>query len=152
MKEHVKAFLDVLQYNRHMSAHTVRAYESDVQQYLEWVAADRQRPVRDLSPVDLDMTTVRSYLADLTRTGHARSSLARKLSALRTFARYLKREGVVEHDPTALAVAPKRDHTIPAHLSEEEMTRLLETPDTTAPLGRRDRAILELFYASGLRL
>lgn len=152
MKDHVRGFLDVLLYNRHMSAHTVRAYESDVQQYLAWVAADRQRPLRTLTPIDLDMTTVRSYLADLTKSGHARSSLARKLSAIRTFARYLKREGVIAQDPTAFAVAPKRDQTIPAHLSEEEMTRLLDTPDASSALGRRDRAILELFYASGLRL
>lgn len=152
MKEHVKAYLDVLRYNRRLSAHTVRAYEGDVLQYLAWVAADRRRPIGALAPADLDMTSVRSHLADLTRSGHARSSLARKLSAIRGFARYLKYEGVVEHDPTALAVAPKRDQTIPAHLSEDEMTRLIEAADTATPLGRRDRAILELFYASGLRL
>jgi integrase/recombinase XerC len=152
MRDHLKDFVDVLQYNRHMSAHTVRAYESDVQQYLAWVAADCRRPISALTPANLDLTTVRGYLADLTRTRHARSSLARKLSALRAFTRYLKREGVLDNDPAALAVAPKRDQTIPAHLSEDEMSRLLETPDASQPLGRRDRAILELFYASGLRL
>lgn len=152
MRDHLKDFIDVLQYNRHMSPHTVRAYQGDVEQYLAWVAADRGRAIGALRPIDLDMTTVRSYLADLTRSGHARSSLARKLSALRTFSRFLKREGVIEYDPTAMAVAPKRDQTIPAHLSEDEMTRLLETPDASQPLGRRDLAILELFYASGLRL
>ncbi|MCA1583355.1 MAG: tyrosine recombinase [Acidobacteria bacterium] len=152
MKGHVRGFLDGLHYNRHVSVHTVRAYESDIQQYLVWVAAEAQRPVSSLSPTDLDTTTVRGYLAELTRTGHARSSLARKLSAIRTFTRYLKREGAIEQDPAALAVAPKRDQTIPAHLSEDEMLRLLQTPDTSLPLARRDRAILELFYASGLRL
>jgi site-specific recombinase XerD len=59
---------------------------------------------------------------------------------------------VLDDDPAGLAVAPRRDQTLPAHLSEDEMTRLLETPSTATPLGRRDRAILELFYASGLRL
>jgi integrase/recombinase XerC len=59
---------------------------------------------------------------------------------------------VIDHDPAAMAVAPKRDQTIPTHLSEPEIARLIETPDTGDPLGRRDRAILELFYASGLRL
>jgi integrase/recombinase XerC len=152
MKDHLKGFLEILQYNRHMSAHTVRAYESDVQQYLAWVAADCRRPVASLSPADLDLTSVRGYLAELTRTRHARSSLARKLSALRTFTRYLQREGAIDHDPAALAVAPKRDQTIPAHLTEHEMSRLIDTPDVSVPLGRRDRAILELFYASGLRL
>jgi integrase/recombinase XerC len=106
----------------------------------------------ELGPADLDMTSVRSHLADLNRAGKARSSVARKLSALRTFVRYLRREEVIDHDPTAMAVAPKRDQTIPTHLSEPEIARLIETPSTGDPLGRRDRAILELFYASGLRL
>jgi integrase/recombinase XerC len=78
--------------------------------------------------------------------------VARKLSGLRTFVKYLRREDIIEHDPTAMAVAPKRDQTIPTHLSEPEIERLIETPSTADPLGRRDRAILELFYASGLRL
>jgi integrase/recombinase XerC len=78
--------------------------------------------------------------------------VARKLSALRAFGRYLRREGWIETDPAALAVGPKREQKIPAHLSIDEMSRLLEMPDVSTALGRRDRAILELFYASGLRL
>jgi integrase/recombinase XerC len=78
--------------------------------------------------------------------------VARKVSALRTFTRYLRREGFIDADPAALAVAPKREQKVPAHLSVDEMARLLETPDMSRPLGRRDRAILELFYASGIRL
>jgi site-specific recombinase XerD len=91
-------------------------------------------------------------MADLYRQGHARTSVARKLSALRAFSRYLRREGWIENDPAALAVGPKREQKIPAHLSVDEMSRLLEMPDVSRALGRRDRAILELFYASGLRL
>ena len=98
------------------------------------------------------MTSARSHLAELNKAGTARSSVARKLSALRTFVKYLRREEIMEHDPTAMAVAPKRDQTIPIHLSEPEIARLIETPNTGDALGRRDRAILELFYASGLRL
>ena len=91
-------------------------------------------------------------MAELHRQGHARTSVARKLSALRAFGRYLRREGIIDIDPAALAVSPKREHKMPAHLSVDEMSRLLEMPDADDPLGRRDRAILELFYASGLRL
>ncbi|MEO8682525.1 MAG: tyrosine recombinase XerC, partial [Vicinamibacterales bacterium] len=136
----------------HVSPHTVRAYDSDVTQYLASVASDKGRKISELSPADLDMTSVRSHLVDLNRAGKARSSVARKLSALRTFVKYLRREDLIDHDPAAMAVAPKRDQTIPVHLSEPEMTRLIEMPNTGDPLGRRDRAILELFYASGLRL
>jgi integrase/recombinase XerC len=152
MTEHLRSFLDFLRFNRNVSAHTVRAYESDVTQYLAWVAADRRRSMSRLHPRDLDRTTVRMFLADLGRRGDARSSMARKLSGLRTFLRYLRREGILDDDPASLAVAPRREQTLPAHLTESEMTRLLDTPDTATPLGRRDRAILELFYASGLRL
>jgi len=152
MTDHLKSFLDHLRYNRNASAHTIRAYGSDVAQYLAWVAADRGRAVRDLRPRDLDTTSIRSHVSELGRRGEARSSVARKVSALRSFARYLRREGHLERDPTVVAVSPKREQTLPVHLTEQEMERLLETPDDSLPLGRRDRAILELFYASGLRL
>jgi integrase/recombinase XerC len=152
MRDHLKSFLAFLELNRHVSPHTVRAYESDITQYLAWVASDKDRKISQLTPADLDLASVQSHLADLGRAGKARSSVARKLSALRTFVRYLRREDLIEHDPTARAVAPKRDQTLPMHLSEPEIARLIEMPSTTDPLGRRDRAILELFYASGLRL
>ena len=79
--------------------------------------------------------------------------MARKASALRGFVRFLRREGLLDaRSGGATVVAPRRDHTLPAHLTEQDMLRLLEMPDVATPLGRRDRAILELFYASGLRL
>lgn len=152
MRDHLKSFLVYLKLNRHVSPHTVRAYESDVTQYLAWVASATSKKMSQLGPDDLDITSVRSHLAELNKAGKARSSVARKLSGLRTFVRYLRREELIEHDPTAMAVAPKRDQTIPTHLSEPEIERLIETPSSGDPLGRRDRAILELFYASGLRL
>lgn len=152
MKDLLTAFLAHLRLNRNASPHTVRAYESDITQFLVFVASDRGTEVAKLSPADLNPTAVRMYLADLGRRGDARSSMARKLSGLRTFLRYLRREGVLESDPAGLAVSPRREHTLPTHLSEDEMTRLLDAPSSGDPLGRRDRAILELFYASGLRL
>jgi integrase/recombinase XerC len=152
MRDHLKDFLAYLKLNRHVSPHTVRAYETDVTQYLAWIAGETGKKMSQLEPADLDMTSVRSHLAELNKAGKARASVARKLSGLRTFVKYLRREDIIEHDPTAMAVAPKRDQTIPNHLSEPEIERLIETPNTGDPLGRRDRAILELFYASGLRL
>ena len=152
VREHLKEFLAYIKLNRHVSPHTVRAYDSDITQYLAWVAGDQQRKMSELTVDDLDLTSVRAHLAELNKAGKARSSVARKLSALRTFVKYLRREDLIAHDPTAMAVAPKRDQTIPTHLSEPEMARLIEMPSTGDPLGRRDRAILELFYASGLRL
>jgi integrase/recombinase XerC len=152
MRDHLKAFLKYLELNRHLSPHTVRAYDNDVTEYLAFVSADLGKKMSQLEPVELSMDSVRLHLAALNTAGKARSSVARKLSAIKTFIRYLRREEVIDHDPAAMAVAPKRDQTIPVFLSEPEITRLIETPNVADPLGRRDRAVLELFYASGLRL
>ena len=148
----LRAFLDHLSLNRNASAHTVEAYASDIAQFLHLTAAARGCTPEELKPAQLDLASVRAFMAELHRQGHARTSVSRKLSALRAFGRYLRREGITETNPASLAASPKRDHKVPAHLSVDEMTRLLEMPDVDEPLGRRDRAILELFYASGLRL
>jgi integrase/recombinase XerC len=149
--EQLRRFLDYIRLNRNASPHTVAAYESDLSQFIAFAGEHIGRR-QALRPKDLSLGVIRGYLGELYRQGQARTSVARKVSALRSFTRYLRREGLIEADPAVLAVAPKRDQKVPAHLSVDEMTQLLETPDASAPLGRRDRAILELFYASGIRL
>ena len=146
------AFLEQLTLNDNASDHTVRAYESDLTQFLDFLARQLGRRRGEVSPHDIDREQVRAFLGDRHKRGNSRSSAARKLAAIRAFGRFLQREGVVEGDPAALVGTPKREQRLPAHLGESEMSRLLEMPDTSEPLGRRDRAILELFYASGLRL
>ena len=152
MQDQLRDFLEHLRLNRNTSVHTSAAYQSDLSQLLAFAARHLQKTRAPLRPADLDRGVVRAYLAELHRLGQSRASVARKLSALRTFVRFLRREGWIETDPTVLAVSPKREHRVPAHLSIDEMSRLLEAPDTSSPLGRRDHAILELIYASGLRL
>ncbi len=152
MTQQVAAYLAHLRLNENASAHTVRAYDSDLSQFLTFLAGRTGRRRSALTPADFDHLAIRSFLTELHRRGITRSSAARKLAALRGFSRYLRREGVLEGDPATLVGTPKREHRLPAHLAEAEMARLLETPDSSTPLGRRDRAILELFYASGLRL
>jgi len=145
-------FLEHLRLNDNASVHTVRAYDSDLTQFLRFTAEHAGRRRADLAPADFTQDSIRAFLSDLHRRGNSRGSAARKLAALRTFGRYLRREGLLDWDPAALVGTPKREHRLPAHLGESEMSRLLEMPDRSHPLGRRDRAILELFYASGLRL
>ena len=152
MTAHLKAFLQYLALNRNASAHTVRAYDSDLTQFLAHAAHADGCKVRDLAPARLDRLALRGFLGELHKQGLARATAARKLAAARTFLRYLRREGVIDDDPGALVATPKRDVRMPAHLSEEEMSALIDAPIGNAPLVRRDRAILELFYASGLRL
>jgi len=149
---HLRAFLQYLELNRNASAHTVRAYEGDLSQFVDHVASRAGVPPGDLAPPHLDRVAIRAFLAELHRIGESRATAARKLAAVRTFLRYLRREGVIDEDPGALVPTPKRDIRMPAHLSEDEMDALIDAAEFTTPLGRRDRAILELFYASGLRL
>ncbi len=152
MREHLKAFLAFLELNRNASVRTVLAYESDLTQFISHVARVGGTAPREVSPAQLDLAALRSFLAELHRAGQSRATAARKLAAIRTFLRYLRREGSIDTDPGALVPTPKREVRMPAHLSEREMATLIDAPDGEAPLGRRDRAILELFYASGLRL
>ena len=152
MTGHLERFLQFLALNRNVSPNTVRAYASDLSRFLEHVASHCGTTPEELEPSALDRTAIRSFLGFLHTDGRSRSTSARKLAAIRTFLRYLRREEVVADDQGALIATPKREVRMPAHLSETEMTRLLEMPDSGDPLGRRDRAILELFYASGLRL
>jgi integrase/recombinase XerC len=152
MKEQLEFFLEHLALNENASDHTVRAYQSDLTQFLRFLAQQLQRSRGEVVPQDIDRGRVREFLSELHKRGNSRASAARKLAAIRAFGRFLKREGVVDNDPAAFVGTPKREQRLPAHLGEGEMSRLMETPDTSQPLGRRDRAILELFYASGLRL
>ena len=152
MKAQLEEFLEHLRLNENASLHTVRAYESDLSQFFGFLSARAGRKRIDLTAGDFNHHYIRDFMGELHRRGNSRSSAARKLAAIRTFGKYLRREGVLEGDPAALVGTPKREHRLPAHLGEAEMARLLEMPDGASTLGRRDRAILELFYASGLRL
>ena len=152
MREHLKAFLQFLRLNRNASAHTVRAYESDLTRFLSSVAADQAVKTSEIEPHQLDRAAVRHFVSELHGEGLSRATAARKLAAVRTFLRYLRRESLIDDDPGGLVPTPKREVRMPAHLSEDEMTALIGAASDETPLGRRDRAILELFYASGLRL
>ena len=152
VRDHLKSFLEHLRLNENASPHTVRAYESDLSQFFGFLAERAGRKRIDLTADEFNHHYIRDFMGELHRRGNSRSSAARKLAAIRTFGKSLRREGVLEGDPAALVGTPKREHRLPAHLGEAEMARLLEMPDGASTLGRRDRAILELFYASGLRL
>ncbi len=152
MIERLKEYLRYLRLNRNASPHTVRAYQSDLAQFLDHTAAAAGVRRASLDASHLGRAALRGFLAELHRRGLSRASAARKLAAARSFLRYLRREGAIDDDPGRLVPTPKREVRMPAHLSEREMEALLAAPPADTPLSRRDRAILELFYASGLRL
>jgi integrase/recombinase XerC len=125
----------------------VRNYTADL---LEFFGFLRTSGVS--SPREVDRLALRDYLAHLMKQGFVKTSIARKLSAIRSFYRYLVREGIISTSPVATTSSPKLDRRLPSFLTPEEVKRLLQAPDSATPQGQRDRAILELLYASGLRV
>ncbi len=152
MWTHLRSFLEYLRLNRNLSPHTVRAYRGDLTRFLRFLEQRFDRPADRIVPDEVDHYTVRAYMAELYDRGQARASSARQLAAIRSFGRHLRREQHLDKDPWALVATPKQVRKVPARLDLGGVERLLGVPDVTTPLGRRDRAILELFYASGLRL
>ncbi|MBX6377053.1 MAG: tyrosine recombinase XerC [Clostridia bacterium] len=148
------AFLDHLRLERGASPRTVDAYGADLQQFVAF-CAERGFLPRDPDVAALrdrvDHRTIRSWLADLTRRGYSRASIARKLASVRSFFRFLHREGHLSTNPARAALAPRLRRRLPSVLDVEETERLVTAPDAS-PSGCRDRAILETLYASGLRV
>jgi integrase/recombinase XerC len=147
MRQAISAFVRHLDRERNASVHTQRAYEKDLVQFL---AHARAHLGREPAPQDVDHLVIRSFLARLHERGLKKSSAARKLAALRTFFRYLCREGVLERNPARALLSPRTERRVPSHLEEDEVVALLDVPgEGLAP--SRARAILELFYATGIR-
>ncbi len=147
VKQEVEAFLRHLDRERNVSPHTLKAYGEDLAQFEAHAEGELGR---ESSPGDVDHLMIRSFLASLHRAGLKKTSSARKLAALRTFFRYLCREGVLERNPARALLSPRVERRIPSHLDEAEVATLVEVPgDGDAAV--RARAILELFYATGIR-
>ncbi|HEY6136882.1 MAG TPA: tyrosine recombinase XerC [Thermoanaerobaculia bacterium] len=146
-------FLDYLTYERNVSTNTVAAYRDDLDSFLGFLCDDYFTLARDqLELRSVDHLAVRAYLAHLARRKLSRSTMARQLSALRSFFKYLMREGVVDANPARMVATPKREKHLPSVMQPSDVALLLEQPDVSTPLGTRDRAFLELLYASGLRI
>src|SRR4029078_4290755 len=143
-----------MRYERNVSAHTIRNYESDLQQFFEYLApADPETKKREEPALSqIDHITIREWLSALHSDQKKKSSIARKLAALRTFFQFLVREGVLESNPAKIVATPRKEKKLPVHLSVEDAIRFIETPDADSDFGKRDRAILELLYATGVRV
>jgi len=153
VKGEIGDFLDYLTYERNVSSNTVTAYRNDLESFVDFLTKDyivTSREALDLAAVD--HVAVRAWLAHLARRRLSRSSMARHLSALRSFYRFLQREGVVARNPARAVATPKKEKKLPVVLQTDDIAILFDEPDLDSPLGRRDRAWLELLYASGLRI
>jgi len=147
MQEVFKKYMDYLQVERNASPYTVRNYTDALMKFFDYL---KGRNITSLK--DVNKQTLRDYLSHLIENGYAKSSIARRLSAIRSFYRYLMREEMIAVSPAATTVSPRLDKRLPSFLTVEEVKRLIESPDLSKPQGRRDRALLEILYASGLRI
>ena len=147
----VERFLDHLRDERRVSACTLRAYESDLRQFGEFLA-ERLGGAERAEPREIDTLAVRGFVARLSRAGLGKSTIARKLSAVRSFFRHAAREGRIAANPAAEVPTPRVPKGLPRNLTVDETFSLLDhiTDDDLA--GSRDRALLELLYAAGLRV
>ncbi len=152
LAEDVAAFERHLRDERAVSAHTLRAYGDDLGQFLGFLETFLSRPAREVRVEEVDVLSVRSFLAHLRAQGLAKSSIGRHLSSLRTFFAFLRREGRVEANPARAVSAPRLPKPLPRALSTGEAAAVVEAPGDEGPLALRDRALLELLYATGLRV
>jgi integrase/recombinase XerC len=153
VRSEIGDFLDYLTYERNVSPNTIAAYRDDLESFVDFLCNDYFTMARDqLDLRRVDHLAVRSYLAHLARRKLARASTARHLSALRSFFKYLMREGIVEANPARTVATPKREKHLPMVMQPSDVTSLIEQAVLEKPLGVRDRAWLELLYASGLRI
>ena len=145
--EPLESFLAWLELERGLSKNTLSAYARDLVQCVAFLVKEG---VADWASVE--STQISAWMTSLSRADFARSSQARKLSALRMFAKHLVQENIRRDDLTELLGAPKLSRNLPDALTREEVGQLLNSPSAVTPHGLRDRAILELFYSSGLRV
>ncbi|MDH7602037.1 MAG: tyrosine recombinase XerC [Armatimonadota bacterium] len=143
MEQYMDLFIEHLRQTRQASEHTLRAYSADVRAFLDFANETHD---------SVDQRLVRRYLSRLYQDGAAKSTVARKLAALRSFFRFLLTQRLADLDPTEGIRGPKQPKRLPKTIDENQIEALMNAPDATTPCGLRDRAILETLYATGLRV
>lgn len=148
LSEQIRVFSLYLETERNVSQHTLDAYRSDLSQMLSFVSHEKGKAA---SAADVDHLLLRRFLSQLSKS-KKKSSIGRKLAAIRSFFRFLLRRGTISKNPAELVATPKKEQRLPFHLDIDQATSLMEAPDETQKHALRDRAILELLYSSGLRV
>lgn len=142
--ESFEPFLFHIKNIKNCSEHTIRNYSIDLNSFKDFLT--------EFKPDEIDRKTIRAYLAKLHDNKFAKKTIARRMSSLRSFFKYAQGEGLISHNPIEDVDNPKVDRYLPVSLNYDQVVYLFEQPDTTSYLGVRDRAIMELFYSSGLRV
>lgn len=143
-KQFIEEFKTFLTVNKNFSAHTVRAYCSDIVSYILWLNGQ--------NCLNADTNKLREYLHFIQRFDYKKTTIARKIASLRTFYTFLLKEGYMENNPSNLLTAPKRPKSLPKFLTPEEVEQILNNVKIDTPAGFRNRVILELLWATGIRI
>src|SRR4030066_1735899 len=143
MKEYIDKFIRYLEFERSVSVHTLRAYKKDLEKFFEYVKTE---------PDKVDMIDVRGFIAEQIKSGLNKTTVSRRLASIRSFFKFLHREGYKKLNPAKLVPNPKTPKLLPRFLSVDDVFSLVEKPEGRGLLSARDRAILELLYSSGLRV
>ena len=146
MKDNLEDYLRFSQVERGLSPNTIVSYRTDLEEYLSYLEDQNE------TSWEVDYLVVDAFLATQKDKGKATTSISRMISSLRKFYQWLLRQDIIERDPLVKIDSPKSERRLPTALSEEEVTKLLDAPDTNTGLGIRDRAMLEVLYATGMRV
>lgn len=149
MKNYIQKFLEYLEKERKYSNHTIKSYEDDLNQLYVFLSKHFSGVI-DLNKID--NVTIRLFLGELVESGLTKKSIARKLSSLKSFFRYLTKEKILVSNPALNIATPKVPKKLPTFLDENSIDKMMDLPDQSTIFGLRDKAILELLYSTGIRL
>lgn len=152
MKKAIDKYLRYLKIERNASPHTITAYQNDLMQFLIFCSAHFGDDEQTLNPNLVERITIRLWLGELSEQGLAKSSIARKVAAIRSFFKYCFKRGIVEQNPAHLLIVPKKDKPLPKTATPEDLSRMMDLAEGDTPRSAQNRAILELFYGTGIRL
>ncbi|MDX1586493.1 MAG: tyrosine recombinase XerC [Balneolaceae bacterium] len=152
MKSAIDKYLKYLRIERNASKHTITSYKNDLNQFLEFLSDHFGLVNQEADINSIERITIRLWLGELTEEEYAKSSIARKVAALRSFFKYAFRRGIIERNPAHLLIVPKKNKSLPVTATPEDLNRMMEQAEGNNPRSRQDRAILELFYSTGIRL
>lgn len=152
MKMLILKYLRYLQVERNASEHTITSYQNDLSSFLQFCAKHFQSPEDEIDINAVSRLIIRLWLGELSDMGMAKSSIARKVAALRSFFKYCFKRGHITKNPAHLLVVPKKEKLLPKTVTVDDLERLMDSVDISTTKGLQDRAILELFYGTGIRV
>jgi tyrosine recombinase XerC len=152
MKKSIEKYLSYLHIERNSSRHTITSYRNDLLQLLGFVAEEQGTDPKSVQLQSVDRLTIRLWMGELSENGITRNSIARKVAAVRSFFKYCYKRGYVQKNPAHLLIVPKKETRLPVTVALDDIKKMMKLADEDTPEIQQERAILELFYSSGIRL